>query len=67
MKSDKIYCVLKIFVCLLFTRVYKNVYSHTHTVLCNHLFTQGFIPKQSLGTDFHWSPPEFHWGRPDFH
>ena len=52
------------FVCCL--PEYIKMYIVTHTVLCNQIFTQGFIPKQSLGTDFHWSP-EFHWGPPDFH
>ena len=25
-------------------------------MICNQIFTQGFIPKQSHGTDFHWGP-----------
>ena len=25
-------------------------------MICNQIFTQGLIPKQSLGTDFHWGP-----------
>ena len=32
---------------------YINNYIVTHTVICNKIFNQGFIPKQSHGTDFH--------------
>ena len=46
-----------LFVCLFVVYLeYIQNYIVTHTVICNQIFTQGFIPKQSLGTDFHWGP-----------
>ena len=56
---------LFLFVCLFVYLEYIKSYIVTHTMICNQIFTQGLIPKQSLGTDFHWGPqiiyPRLRW------
>ena len=54
-KTLLIFCIFTIIKFVVYLE-YINNYIVTHTVICNQIFTQGFIPKQSHGTDFHWGP-----------